>query len=94
MATFYLVLTWAALGLMIGVLGLAAQLTPSTWRKYGRLGLPALGLGAALLGGLLGFWLFGRLFASASALWIAALAVCVPGLYRLLFRLSSQARAK
>ena len=81
MATFFLLLIWAALGIIIGALALAAHLVPSTWRTYGWLKLPALGLGAALLGGLLGFWLLGRLFSSASALWVAVLAVCLPGLY-------------
>ncbi|HEY3992594.1 MAG TPA: hypothetical protein VGM01_06895 [Ktedonobacteraceae bacterium] len=81
MATFFLFLIWAVLGLVIGVLALAAHLVPSAWRTYGWLKLPTLGLGAALLGGLLGFWLFGRLFSSASALWIAVLAVCIPGCY-------------
>jgi hypothetical protein len=95
MATFFLVLTWAVLGFLMGLLGLASRLTPVSWRGgYGWLSLPILGLGAALAGGLLGFWLFGRLFSSASALWIAVLAVCGPGGYGLLLRLFSQARAK
>lgn len=78
MPTHFLVLIWAGLGLIAGALALAARLKPANWSKYALL---ALGLGAALLGGLLGLWLFGRLFSSAAALWIAILALCVPGLY-------------
>lgn len=81
MATFYLVLIWAGLGLLAGALALAAHLKPASWNKYGRLRLLTLGLGAAMLGGLLGFWLTGRLFSPASALWLAVLAVWVPTLY-------------
>lgn len=81
MSTFSLFLIWAALGIIIGLLARAAQLVTSSWRSYGWPKLAALALGAALLGGLLGFWLLGRLFSSATALWLAVLAVCIPGLY-------------
>lgn len=81
MATFYLMLIWAGLGLLAGALALAARLKPASWNRHGRLGLLAIGLGAAMLGGLLGFWLTGRLFSPASALWLAVLAVWAPGLY-------------
>jgi uncharacterized membrane protein len=80
-STVYLMLIWAILGLLVGVLACAAHLQPTAWSRHRWLWLAALGLGAALLGGLLGFWLFGRIFASASALWIAVLATCAPGLY-------------
>ena len=80
MPTFYLVLTWVVLGAIVGLLALAARFKPVAWGKAGRLWLPVLSAGAALLGGLLGFWLFGRLFSSAVALWIAVLAVSVPWL--------------
>ena len=78
MATFYLILTWAALGLICGALALGARFKPAAWGRAGWLWLLALGLVSALLGGLLGFWLVGRLFSAASALWIAVLAVAVP----------------
>lgn len=81
MSTFYLILTWAVLGAIVGALALAARFKPAAWGKAGRLWLPALGIGAALLGGLLGFWLFGRPFSTAAALWIAVLASCAPWLY-------------
>ena len=81
MATFDLIILWAALGLIVGALALAARFTPANWGRFGWLWMLALGVAAALLGGLLGFWLPGRLFSAASALWIAVLVVCVPWLY-------------
>ncbi len=81
MSTLYLILTWVLLGIVIGALALAARFKPSAWRDYGWLRVLALGLGSALLGGLLGFWLLGRLFSAASALWIAVLATCAPWIY-------------
>lgn len=84
MPTFYLVLTWAALGLLSGALALAARLKPATWGRVGWLWMLALGLLAAICGGLLGLLLAGRLFSSAFALWIAVLAVCVPWAYNAL----------
>ena len=80
MALFYLILTWALLGILAGTLALAARLKPATWTRLGWLWLLALGLGASLLGGLLGFWLLGRLFSTAAALWIAVLVLCLPRL--------------
>ncbi|HLI71366.1 MAG TPA: hypothetical protein VKV19_16550 [Ktedonobacteraceae bacterium] len=80
MPVFYLILTWAVLGIVIGALALAAHFKPATWGKAGWLWMLALGLGSALLGGLLGFWLFDRLFSTATALWVAVLATCVPWL--------------
>ena len=81
MSILYLFLTWAVPGLITASLALAAHLAPAAWRKYTWLKMLVLGLGAALLGGLLGFWLLGRLFSPATALWIAVLAMCAPGLY-------------
>ena len=78
MAIFALLLSWAALGLLVALLALAARLKPAKWR---RAGLLMLGLGTGLAGGLLGFWLFGRLFSCPTALWWAALAVCLPAAY-------------
>ena len=81
MPTFYLVVTWAVLGILTGALALAARLKPADWGKRGWLWMLALGAGSALLGGLLGLWLFGRLFSTPTALWIAVLASCAPWLY-------------
>lgn len=81
MPTFYLVLTWALLGILAGALALAARLKPASWTGHGWLWLLALGLGSSLLGGLLGLWLLGRLFSTAAALWIAVLALCLPRLF-------------
>lgn len=78
MALFYLMLIWMGLGLLAGLLALAAHFKPAGWR---RISLLAAGVGAGLAGGLLGFWLFGRLFSSVTALWIAILATCLPVLY-------------
>lgn len=89
MPTLYLVLTWAALGIIIGALALAARLKPIAWGHSGRTWLLLFALGASLLGGLLGFLLFGRLFSTAVALWFAVVMVCVPMTYsRLEARLS------
>jgi hypothetical protein len=66
------------LGVIVGVLALGARLKPITWGRTGRLWLLLLALGASLLGGLLGLWLFGRLFSAAVALWCAVVVVCVP----------------
>ena len=94
MEIFFLVLVWVGLGLCVGLLGVAARLMPPGWRGYGWLALLALALGAALLGGWLGFWLLGRVFASACALWIAVVAICVPRFYDTLSRLLAQVRAR
>lgn len=81
MPAFYLVLTWVLLGAIVGLLALAARFKPIAWGKAGRFWLPLLSIGAALVGGLLGFWLLGRLFSSAAALWIAVLAASAPWLW-------------
>lgn len=81
MPTFYLIFTWVVAGIIIGALALAARLRPISWGKSGWLWLLALGAGSALFGGLFGAWLFGRLFATPNALWIAVLATCAPWLY-------------
>lgn len=75
MTLFYLILIWLGLGLLAGLLALAAHFKPAGWR---RTSLLVAGVGASLVGGLLGFWLFGRLFSSLTALWIAILATCLP----------------
>ena len=81
MSMLYLVLIWAVLGVATGGLALVARSGVALRGKYGALKLLLLALAASLLGGLFGFWAFGRLFSSATALWLATLAVCVPGLY-------------
>jgi len=78
-----LMLIWVLLGLVAGALANAAR-----W-GLGAHGLGAHGLGgqhavwatiglgvaAAFLGGLVGWFAFGRFFATPTALWVAALAV-------------------
>lgn len=80
MSVFYLVLTWALLGLLVSALALAARLKPASWGGRGWLWLLALGVSSSLFGGLLGFWLLGSLFSSAAALWLAVLVLCLPRL--------------
>ncbi len=86
MPTFYLVITWIALGMIIGAFALAARLKPIAWGKRGQIWMLALGAGSALLGGLLGFWLVGRLFSALVALWVAVLVICVLWLYERLVK--------
>jgi hypothetical protein len=78
MSIFYLFLTWGILGIIVGALALAARLKPVAWGRSGWPWLLLLGLAAALLGGLLGFWFVGRLFSAAAALWLSVLLVCAP----------------
>lgn len=80
MSTFYLILSWALTGLLVALLALAARLKPASWTGYGWLWLLMVGLCSSLLSGALGFWLLGRLFSSAVALWVAILALCLPRL--------------
>ncbi|MFL5660459.1 MAG: GlsB/YeaQ/YmgE family stress response membrane protein [Ktedonobacteraceae bacterium] len=68
-------LCWLLLGLLIGALANAAKLRSATWVRGGRMALLGLGALVALLGGWLGTWLFGALFATATAIWIAVLGV-------------------
>ena len=70
-------LFWLLLGLLIGVLANAAKLRPTAWVRGGRLGMLGLGALVALLGGWLGTWVLGTLFATATALWIAVLGVAL-----------------
>jgi hypothetical protein len=70
-------LLWVALGLLIGALANAARLRPAAWGRAGWLRMLALGALAALLGGWLGTRVLGPLFATATALWIAVLAVAL-----------------
>ena len=70
-----LVLFWLAEGAVVGLLALGARLRPPSWGAHGRLILLGVGCAAALLGGLLGTLLLGRLQSPATALWVAAAAV-------------------
>ena len=70
-------LFWLLIGLPIGALALAAKLRPAAWVRGGRLGMLGLGALVALLGGWLGTWVFGMLFATATAIWIAVLGVAL-----------------
>ncbi len=66
-------LFWLLLGLLIGALANAAKLRPAAWVRGGRLAMLGLGSLVALLGGWLGTWLLGSLFATAAAILIAVL---------------------
>ena len=70
-------LFWVVLGLLIGALANAAKLRPAAWVHGGRLGMLGLGALVAVLGGWLGTWVLGTLFATATALWIAVLGVAL-----------------
>jgi uncharacterized membrane protein YeaQ/YmgE (transglycosylase-associated protein family) len=70
-------LLWVVLGLLIGALANAAKLRPAAWGRGGWLAMLGLGALAALLGGWLGAWVLGGLFATAAALWIAVLGVAL-----------------
>ena len=70
-------LFWLLIGLLIGALANAALLWPVAWVRGGRLGMLGLGALVTLLGGWLGTWLLGALFATATAIWIAVLAVAL-----------------
>ncbi len=68
-------LLWIVLGLFIGALANAAKLRPAAWSRGGHLGMLGLGALVAVLGGWLGTWVLGALFATATALWITVLGV-------------------
>ena len=70
-------LLWVVLGLLIGALANAAKLRPAAWGRSGWLRMLCLGALVALLGGWLGTWVLGALFATATALWIAVLGVAL-----------------
>jgi uncharacterized membrane protein YeaQ/YmgE (transglycosylase-associated protein family) len=70
-------LLWIVLGLLIGALANAAKLRPAVWERRGWLRMLGLGALVALLGGWLGTWVLGALFATATALWIAVLGVAL-----------------
>jgi hypothetical protein len=73
-----LLLIWVLLGLVAGALANAARWglgahglggQHAVWATIG------LGVAAALVGGVVGWFAFGRFFATPAALWVAALAV-------------------
>jgi uncharacterized membrane protein YeaQ/YmgE (transglycosylase-associated protein family) len=68
-------LFWVIVGILIGSLANAARLRSTRWGRYGWLGMPSVGVLAAVLGGWLGALLLGRDVATAMALWIAVLGV-------------------
>lgn len=70
-------LIWLLIGLLIGALANAAKLRPTAWVRGGRLGMLGLGALVALLGGWLGTWVLGALFATAAAIWIAVLGIAL-----------------
>jgi uncharacterized membrane protein len=70
-------LFWLLIGLLIGALANAAKLWPVAWVRGGRLAPLGLGALVTLLGGWLGTWLLGAIFATATAIWIAVLAVAL-----------------
>jgi len=74
---FFLSILWVVLGLVIGSLAVAARLGPSRSGLYNWRLLLLIGGLAALIGGWFGALLFGRFFGTATAAWIAVLAVVV-----------------
>ncbi|HVB62616.1 MAG TPA: hypothetical protein VNE61_15600 [Ktedonobacteraceae bacterium] len=70
-------LAWLLLGIIVGLLGIAAKLWPAPWGKRAWLILPAIGVVAALASGWLGTLLLGKLLASAVALWVCVLCVAL-----------------
>ena len=70
-------LAWALLGAAIGLIAAAAHLAPGgRWAPWS---LALVGAGAALAGGWLAVPLWGSIFATSAALWIAVVvAVALP----------------
>jgi hypothetical protein len=74
-ASLVLSLVWAALGLVVGALGLVARLRPEVWAPRGGLIMLGVGIAGALVGGWLGALLLGRFFGTMAALWISVVVV-------------------
>jgi uncharacterized membrane protein YeaQ/YmgE (transglycosylase-associated protein family) len=68
-------LLWLLLGIIIGLLALAAHLRLPTWGRLGWLIMLAFGALTALIGGWLGDLLLGRFATTPTALWVAILGV-------------------
>jgi len=79
-ANLWLSVFWLTLGVVVGALAAAARLDragaasggsrPLASRAWAKVGVGAV---AALLGGWLGVLVFGRLFSTATAVWVSAL---------------------
>src|SRR5260370_27185292 len=72
------VLVWLLFGLLAGTLGNAARWGLGAHGLGGQYAVWAtigLGVAAGLVGGLIGWFVFGRFFATPTALWVAMLAV-------------------
>ena len=74
-------LIWLVIGLLPGGLACGARLRPVLWGKWGWLVMLGLGAMSALLGGWLGVWLFGRQFATVTALWVGVVGVSLPWVF-------------
>jgi hypothetical protein len=72
---FMLSLLWVLIGFLIGMLANGARLWPASWERRRWLYLPTVGMLLALLGGWLGTFLQGTLFATATAIWLTAAGV-------------------
>lgn len=70
-----LTLIWLLIGMLVGLLATAGRLQPPSWNHRGWLFMAGIGAAIALCGGLLGTFIVGRYFATATALWIAVMGV-------------------
>jgi len=70
-------LLWIVIGLLIGALAVAGQVIPVKRRSFAWPLLLAIGVPSALLGGWLGTIVYGRFFGTATAVWVATLAVII-----------------
>jgi hypothetical protein len=77
MMMLLLSLFWLLIGLLIGMLTIAAKLPSVAWVHNKRLSMPGIGALAALAGGWLGTWVFGSLFGTATAVWVAVVGTMV-----------------
>ena len=68
-------LLWLVLGGLIGSLAWAGHVRLAHLQRRGWAALLAIGLVAALVGGWLGTLVYGRFFGTATAVWLAVLAV-------------------
>jgi len=68
---------WLLIGAVIGLIAHGARLRPAAWARWGWRALPALGALAGLIGGWLGTVVYGRLFGTSAALWIAVVGVSI-----------------
>lgn len=72
---------WLLLGALVGLLANGAKLRPESWGRQRWFYMLCVGMAGASAGGFCGMWIFGGLFATATALWVAVVAVGVPWLY-------------